>query len=595
MKRLIVPFTVALLLVLGIGCCLYGWPSYKRHKESRGLRLASLFLAKGDLSNASVSARQVLQINPSNAGACRIIAELAERSRSPAALDWTHRVADLAPTPANKLNLVACALRFERPPYPLAGRTLRELDQSLGALPAFHVLSAELALKLNRINDAVAHFEQASKLEPANDLHRFNLAVLQLQSTNVSTSERARLSIERLSGHADIGLLAMRWLIADDLRRNNLISAEELSVRLLASPGARLEDRLQHLAILQRLTKFPGRAGGEGASSAELADTAPSRAQGLSREQSEVKKPSRHQEFDDRLLALQRNAVGNPAEAYTICEWMGSHGMTDDALGWVASLDPRILGIQPMPLARANLYLAKSDWAGLETLLGDQKWADLEFLRQALQARAAWGRQQTVIGQARWASAIRSAGDRLGSLNLLLGLAGEWRQDSVEVLWEIGRRFPREQWALAELERRYAAARDTRGLNRVFCARLDSVSGANDSTNRNNFAATSMLLRVNLPRAHTTARDLYRERPADPIIVSTYAYSLHLQGRTAEGLAVLGRLKTENLEASPIALYFGLLLAASGDAAANRYLSLGDGPGLLPEEKDLLAAARRHR
>src|SRR5579872_7169699 len=274
MKRLIIPFSVVLLLASGIGCCLYGWPSYKRYKESRGLRMASLFLAKGDLSNASISARQVLQLNPANVGACQMIAELAERAGSPAALDWLERVAVLAPIPANKLKLAACALRFERPPYPLAARTLRELDPDHRALPAFHVLSAELALKLSRVSEAAAHFEQASMLEPTNSLHRFNLAVLQLQSTNLPIAERARLALETLSSHTNLGLLALRWLIANDLRRNDLVNAEALSGRLLTQPRASLEDRLRHLAILQRIITLPASGGIPAAGSVDCANTA---------------------------------------------------------------------------------------------------------------------------------------------------------------------------------------------------------------------------------------------------------------------------------------------------------------------------------
>jgi hypothetical protein len=54
-------------------------------------------MAQGDYRNASHSARQTLRANPRNLEACDIMADLAERSRSPYALDWRGRIVELAP------------------------------------------------------------------------------------------------------------------------------------------------------------------------------------------------------------------------------------------------------------------------------------------------------------------------------------------------------------------------------------------------------------------------------------------------------------------------------------------------------------------
>jgi len=242
----------------------------------------------------------------------------------------------------------------------------------------------------------------------------------------------------------------------------------------------------------------------------------------------------------------------------------------------------------------ANLYLAKEDCAGLENFLAGQKWRDLEFLRLGLLARAASGQQHNVAADARWHAALDATAGRLGPLALLLGLANDWGRDPEDVLWEIGSRFPREDWAFLELEKRYLSAGNTRGLNKLYNTRLRSQSGANDATNRNNFATSSLLLKVNLSQAHETARDLYRQRPEDPVVGSTYAYSLHVQGRTEEGLTVLARFKPQSLELPSIALYYGVLLSSSGRTGqATRYLALAEKALLLPEEQELLAEAKR--
>jgi Flp pilus assembly protein TadD len=66
--------------------------------------------------------------------------------------------------------------------------------------------------------------------------------------------------------------------------------------------------------------------------------------------------------------------------------------------------------------------------------------------------------------------------------------------------------------------------------------------------------------------------------------------ALHLQGHDQDGLAVLQKLKPAQLEQPSIALYYGILLAATGkNAEAAAYFQIAQTQGrLLPEEKQLL-------
>src|SRR5438132_902106 len=188
-KRFII---AALLLIAGAASLWFlGRPAYRRHKETRFIEQARQYLAKGDPRNASLSARQAYQINPHNLAACQIMAELAEKSRSPHLLDWRRRIAELAPTLENKLLLASAALRVQAPPCPLAAQTLEEIAPAGTNVPAYHVVAAELALKLRNIADAESHFEAAGRLDPTNELHQLNLAVLRLQSTNAALAAQA--------------------------------------------------------------------------------------------------------------------------------------------------------------------------------------------------------------------------------------------------------------------------------------------------------------------------------------------------------------------------------------------------------------------
>ncbi len=556
MKKAIIGLSAAAIVAL-IGLWFYGRPAYQRHKEKRSIEQAAKFMAKGDYRDASLSARQTLQVNPRNLEACRILAELSEKSRSPHALDWRRRVAELAPTIENKLMLASTALRAQGPPYTLAAQTLEELADSAKDVAAYHVVSAELALKLNKASEAAAQYQEASRLEPTNELHQLNLAVLRLRSTNAVVAAEARAALERLGAGSNLHAVALRWLVADSLRKNDLSRAESVSKQLLVDSHANLDDWLQPLSILQ-LEKNP--------------------------------------QFDAALEAVKKNSLTNAVEIYGVSGWMISHGQVDNAMGWLTNCPARLRAEQPAPLALVDCYVAKKDWGGLETFLQKEKWADREFLRFAYLSRAAAEQKQELAAESRWRTAVREAGDRIGPLAALLNMAGSWGRNQAreDLLWLIAQRFPRERWALRELDRFYLAAGNTRGLNKLY-ATMASYD-PKDFAAQNNLAATSMLLKLNLAKAHELAKELYAKHPEEAIVTSTYAYSLHLQGRTREGLAGFKKLKAESLENPPVDLYCGILLAGIGETnKANKYLKLAERAQLLPEEKALLTAALNKR
>ena len=549
-KRFLI-FAGVAVVTGGLGLWFFGRPAYRHYKEQRFLERARQAVAKGDYRNASLSARQTLILNSRNLEAWRIQANLAEMSRSPLLLECRRKIAELDPSIENKLMLASTALRVQNPPYPLAAQTLDELGTSAQDVANYHAVKAELALKLQKTTLAESQYEEATRLEPTNEIHQLNLAVLRSRSTNASVALAARGTLERLRTSTNLGAMALRWLIAQSAEQNDWSTAEHFSSQLLADPHAVLDDRLQHLTILQRT----GQA-----------------------------------ELQTSLDAMQKGAATNALEVYAVSSWMAKHSRAADALNWLSNCPPKVLAEQPVPLALVECYMAKNDWPGLENFLEDKKWGDLEFLRQAFLSRAAVEQKQSLAADVHWRAAVREAGDRLGPLEALLSMATTrgWDKPKEDLLWLIGQRFPRERWALGELVRLYDARGNTRGLNRVYATIVSYDS--KDFQAKNNLAATSMLLRLNLPTAHELAKEVYRQHPEEGIATSTYAYSLHLQGRTKEGLAAMEKLKTEALETPPVALYYGVLLAAAGETnKASKYLELANHATLLPEEKTLIA------
>ncbi len=556
MRKLIL-FALGAIVVAFVAVWVFGRPVYRHYRETRASERARKFFDAKDYRNASVSARQALALNTNNLEACRVMAQLSELSRAPQVLDWRRRVAEISPTVENRLALAAAALRVQNPPFPLASQTLEELATVATNQAGYHVVCAELAMKLNRLAEAENRFEMARTLEPANPLHEFNLSVLRLRSTNEVVAAQARSALENLRGNTNLAPLALRWLVADRIGRKDWPGAEERSRALLALPRPGLEDRLQLLTILR-----------------------------------EAKKP----DLGKELEMLQASVATNAGAIYSLSAWMVASHLEKEALEWILRLPARTQGEQPVPLALVDCRVALKQWTDLEEELQDQKWGDLDFMRLAFLARCSVEQKDELSAESQWRLAIHAAGDRLGPLTSLLNLAGTWGQDAVreELLWQIVQKFPRERWACAELNRLCEKRGDTRALNKLYAAMMNG-----DSRNllaRNNFAATSMLLQMNLSKAHEIARASYAQHPADPVVASTYAWSLHLQGRTRDGLAVLEKCQAAELENPGVALYYGLLLAAAADTnRANHYLALVKPETLLPEERELVGEALKGR
>jgi tetratricopeptide (TPR) repeat protein len=545
---------LTLLLLVGVAGVWWGRPAYRNWKQRRLVAQAQAFLAKGDFANGSLSARQVLSLNPSNLVACQLMAGLAEMAGSPALLDWRRRIAEVSPTPENRLRLASTALRLQRPPYPLTAQILDDLRPGATNLPAFHVVSAELALRLNELDAAQTHLQAAARLEPTNELHQLNLATLRLGSTNAALAAEGRAVLESLRRSTNLGAVALGSLVKDCLRRQDFVAAAAWSAQLITNPRCTTEDRLQHLTLLLR-------------------DNGP--------------------EFTSYLERLKQRANTNVAEVPGLSTWLIQHDRAEEALRWLTNLPPATRAQQPVPVATTEAYIALTNWTAVQTFLADQRWAELDFMRLAFLSQASLQRRE-LTASTHWRSAVREAGERLGALGVLLNLADTWQrtQDKEDLLWHVYERHPGERWTLRELGRLYQAEGNTRGLNKLFGVLAEL--NPKDLETRNNLAATSLLLKLNLTKAYESAKALYTERPDHAIIASTYAFALHLRGSTQEGLEVLQKLKPEALEDPPVALYYGVLLSASGQPAqARKYLDLAQPAKLLPEEKQLLETARK--
>jgi len=552
-RRWIIAGTVlAVLALLAAGAWL-GRPVYRHYKEARSLKQAREFLQKGDLRNGVLSLRAALAANPSNLEATRRMADLLTEAQSPAAVGWWRRVVELSPTAENKVLFAAAALRFEKPPFPFASQCLDELKQA-GAETntAYHLVASQLALRLNRLEDAAHHLSAAAKLEPTNRLHQLNLATLRLREPESAAATQARQELAALVSDPALGEHALRSLIAHGLVRRRFDEAEQFSRQLLALPQARFDDRLQHLTVLEA---------------------------------------ARSPQTNAWISQLHREAATNAFNTVSLVVWLASHGQARPALDWVAGLDAKIRAAAPLALVQVDCYVALRDWAGLQKFLAEQNWEDQEPLRLALLTRALREQNRRDTADAQWRRAL--GGGKVEALAAVAQMAAAWgwTAETEEALWAVVKRAPWQEWAWQALIRARTTAGDAAGLYRVYSTLLESKPNA--AIVKNNLAALGLLLNRDVDKCARLAREVHLAATNNVVFASTLAFALHVQGKTAEGLRVLQSFPETELQNPAVAAYYAVLLAASGQSdKAAPFVAIAEKGQLLPEEKNLLATAR---
>ncbi|MCC7519687.1 MAG: hypothetical protein IT578_10950 [Verrucomicrobiae bacterium] len=547
--------TLAVIVGLALAAAgvFFGMRFYHQWRQEQMVEQARGALKREDLRSAALAARRVLQIDPSNVEATRIMATLAERLGYKETVGWRERIEILEPTDANSLAWAASALRFGD--LTAANRALLTIKPENRATPEYHRLAAGLAIEAGNPPLAEFHFARALRMRPDDENLKFNLACIRLQSSKPDLASRALATVEQFRVQPRYTAPALRALFADAVRRGNKDRALRLARELESAPGADFRDKLQYLEILRRM-KTP--------------------------------------EFASYLGRLQQDSLRNTPDMARLISWMNEHRLAAEALDWVRRLPTDTLARQPVPVAVAAAYEAQRGWKDLEGLLTKNEWGDLDFMRLALLANLNRQNRDGVNSRVQWGLALTKAGERPEALGTLARLAEGWGwgKEAEELYWKLGSGAAPQRWALQSLYRQYRLRGDTEGLYRVLARTLEA--DPSDLVARNNLALLSLLLERNTDKALAWVSEIYEENSSNAIIASSYAFALHKNGRTAEALKVFEKLREDQLRNPDVAAYYGVVLAAAGSVEkARRYLDLAARATLLPEEQRLVADARR--
>ena len=96
-------------------------------------------------------------------------------------------------------------------------------------------------------------FAAAVKEEPGNELYQFNLAALQIHSTDAEKERKGRVALDRLSKVAPFRTGALRALLNDAVARNDLAAADNFAQQLQMSQQVTFGDYLLCLNFYRKL------------------------------------------------------------------------------------------------------------------------------------------------------------------------------------------------------------------------------------------------------------------------------------------------------------------------------------------------------
>jgi hypothetical protein len=446
--------------------------------------------------------------------------------------------------------LAQSALQFDK--IDLAEMTLKKLGSAAERFPTYHEAEAQLAIAKKDPGSAERQFAAALKLDPSNKLYQLNVAVFQLQSKSPEIRARASKLLQGLMKDKALRVPAARAMRDYAAQRKDVPALTEITALLYSWPEATFRDRISFVQVLHALN-------------------APA--------------------FAARLSELQGEAAKDPAKLTDLLTWMNANRLSLFAIDWVKRLPAEITNKRPVPVAVADCYIAARDWDGLQQWCKKNSWGDLDFLRHVYLARASRERGDDLGFKAEWNAAVAGAGSDAARIYALEQDTAKWgwKNEAEGLLWALTKDPNKESFALAGLNQYYLEKGDSEDLYRVV-ARLCEIR-PDDQEAQNNLAQLSLLLNLNVEHARALARQLHSQNPKNAVFASTYAFSLYRQGHYQQAVNVMSDLPADKLRQPAIAAYYGVFLAAAGDARAREFLDLGRQARLLPEEKALVEKA----
>lgn len=550
-------FALVLLLSVALGARAFpGW------WQDRLVKKAELYLSRGDTRGAFLSAHEALNRDPACVPALELMAQVNQRSHSPEEIFWRERLVALQPRDATRqVQLAEAALRYGET---FAAKHALELIPVEEQTFRYHQAEAELALSTGQLRLAQDHLEAANRLQPDDGGTQLMLEKVRLAAPEPEARALAHERMQGFTSDSSLRLEACRVLLSEARAQGKWDEAKQVAQDIHNLPEASFTDRLAYLEELERAK-----------------ERTPTEEWHLL-------------SFENELNRRKAEASSDGASIFALASWLNSRGYADKTSAWLGEVPEPHKSLPSTKLVETEASAMLKDWAKVEKLVSGESWGRIEHLRLAFLARASLARKdsrESDVSQI-WENARRAAGTDREKIKTLASLAESWgwTSEPEKLWWELAANA---NGSLAALQHLFALCRKrgaTEELLRISerIYRLDQ----SDAVARNNFAQLSMLLGHGSPETQNIARENAGQHPEDWAVNSTYAFSLHLQGRDQEAIELMLRLPGQPQRDPQMAVYFGVLYAAVGQSERARpLLERALAAELLPEETNLVRAA----
>src|SRR5438067_9888466 len=488
--------SLVIAFLLGALFVSYGSKLYEDWRQDRLFHRAAALLQQGRLNEASDTAQELLGRHPDSLPALYILAEAAEKENLEETVSRREQIARLLPKDADsQLNLASAALRFGK--LDLAREALDRVATNDRDRAAFHVVAGWLARAEGNFAEQEGQFAAAVKKEPNNDLYQFNLAALQIRSSDAEKSNNARITLERLSKLIGYRTGTLRALLNDAVDRNDLASADSFAQQLQMSPDVTFGDYLLCLNFYRKLDQ---------------------------------------KTFRQLLERVQPFAARNAAAVAALIDWMNQNGLAADVIEWIDKLPPAQLSSPPVSVSVADAYATVKNWSRLKRFTRTGNWGDADYLRLAFHAiavqhlRSGSGPSATLEFSKSWQSTYELSKNDSKHQLILARLTTKWQLESqAEQLWLAIEKDPSmRREALDNLRRIYRAGSETTKLYDVL-ERLHEIS-PDQAPITADLARLGLNLEQNVERSHQLAKEAYDRAPNEINCVVTYGFSLYRLG-----------------------------------------------------------------
>ena len=618
-------FVVLVLLALAAGA--YKWKgraAYRQYREAAVVTQAEKLLREKKYPDAIIAARRALQLNDSNVPATRIMAEIAELLGARDAILWRSRVALLEPDRVENLNRWAyTALRFND--LATARKALERLPDSARTSLQFHEIAGVLSFNDGRADEAEAHWQAALATSPQNESLQLNLAKAQLFATQSNKVQNAYATLEQMSAGGSQQVPALSVLLSDALRRENLPRARVLAAKLQSQPAAEFADLLVCLTVarladppaypelLQRLQEKSRARPDTLAALIQWFNASLLAAQGL---EWTAKLPA--ESTAPAAVGIARADALIAVKNWPALEKLAADAKWEDAdflrpayqsyavnEGAPQALNPRVKALWQDAVARArqrperlellaNLAIkwgwrAESEeawWLIANGNNGPQGALQVLYNYYGRSGNTA-GLQRVLERMFALNPADLATKNNLTLVNLLLNLKPSLTHRLSQELHDHSptnasfvsthafslHRQQKNTEALALLEKLGDAQLAKPSLAAYYGTILAAEGRFDQARPYLNLAVTNKLLpeeiqlvksSLTLANEFSAFADLYAKNPGDPLNTANYAYALHRQRKTTEGLALFAKLPAPASVLPAVALRHAALLTSAG-------------------------------